>query len=410
VQIWRSPSNHGHSPWRSISPRWPRCHGRGSPHFPGCHEHAQWSDVFFAAAALAWAWDCVRSRRWPRLRAWHVFLALYLGTAVVSDLAAPPAEKAGWKLLGLAELCALAFVTEDMAERPGVARPIAWVTAATTLAVAAAALAGLTLFYAGVHTRLVGTYGDLVPSTLYARVQAGLYHPNLLASYCIFAAAVIARRDARLPLWLARLTGAALWLTVTFTFSRAFLGFTAAAAIRAAHTRRQCLAAAAYVAACAAMLVLLTVATLTLDPSRVWTADLNTTEPAPRWQTMTSSLRTLSDSPLLGCGSGVPPGLDQGHPVNAHLTLLGIAATLGLPALAAFVGIVLSLWRGRGHPLDTATWSGLVGLGLDSLASDIQNFRHLWVLFGLAAAPPEQTNIVGTARPSGQIDSGAYQG
>ena len=50
---------------------------------------------------------------------------------------------------------------------------------------------GLALFYAGVETPLVGGYGDLLPSRSYARVQAGLYHPNLLARYCIFAAAVV---------------------------------------------------------------------------------------------------------------------------------------------------------------------------------------------------------------------------
>jgi hypothetical protein len=26
-----------------------------------------------------------------------------------------------------------------------------------------------------------------------------------------------------------------------------------------------------------------------------------------------------------------------------------------------------------------------MGLGLDALASDVEDFRHLWVLFGLAA-------------------------
>jgi hypothetical protein len=358
------------------------------PPFPWLHEHAQWSDAVFAGAVVAWGWECWRNRRWPGLGAFHGALALYLSAAVLSHLMAPPEGQAGWKLLGLAELCALAFLTEEMASRPRVvpliARAIAW----TSLATAAAAMAGLVLFYCGWETPLVGGYGDLVPAERYARVQAGLYHPNLLASYCIFAAAVIARQDTRLPTSLRRGAQVALWVTVAFTFSRAILGFIAAAAFRTARTPLQRLAAGAYGAACVALLAFLTVANVVLDPSRPLAVTLNTGESSPRWQALTSSLRTVQTRPLWGCGPGDHPGWYRGGPFDAHLTVLNIAATLGLSALAAFVGIVVALWRRRSRPLDRATWGGLAGLALDGLASDIEDFRHLWVLFGLAGAPP----------------------
>jgi hypothetical protein len=350
--------------------------------------HAQWSDVVFAAAAVTWGWECWQRRRWPRLGALHAAIALYLTAAVLADLMAPPEYQAGWKLLGFAELCMLTVVTQDMASRPHVMPLIARAVAMTSLAAAVAALTGLALFYYGVTTPLVGGYGDLVPSERYARVQAGLYHPNLLASYCIFAAAVIARPDARLPSWLQRTVQGALWVTVTLTFSRAILGFVASAAIRAARTPRQCLAVRAYVVACVIILVFLTVENVTLDPSRPRAITLNTGEPSPRWEALTSSLRTVAIHPLWGCGPGGHAGWHRGGPFDAHLTPLNIAATLGLPALAAFAGIVAALWRQRGRPLDTATWGGLMGLGLDALASDVEDFRHLWVLFGLAAVYP----------------------
>jgi hypothetical protein len=358
------------------------------PPFPWLHIHAQWSDAVFAAATLAWGWECWRNRRWPRLELLHMALAAYLAAAVLSDCMAPPEGRAGWKLLGFAELCTLAFVTQDMARRPGVLPLIARAVAWTSLATAAAALTGLVLFYAGVTTPLVGGYGDLVPSKLYARVQAGLYHPNLLASYCIFAAAVVARPDAGLPSWLRRGAQAALWGTVAFTFSRAILGFIASAALRTAHTPRQRLAVAAYVAACVAFLGFLTVENLALDPSRPLAVGLNTRESSPRWDAFTSSLRTVAAHPLWGCGPGGKAGQHHDDRFDAHLTPLNIAATLGLPALVAFVGIVAALWHQRGRPLDRATWGGLLGLGLDALATDIEDFRHLWVLFGFAAAPP----------------------
>src|SRR5207244_10650378 len=124
----------------------------------------------------------------------------------------------------------------DLALRPGVMPAMGCVIAITSLLTAAAGIAGIGLFYAGVQTGLVGTYGDLVPSTHYARAQAGFYQPNLLASYCIFAAAVVNCRRAQLPLWLRRATVVALWLAVLMTFSRGILAFALAAAIRAANT------------------------------------------------------------------------------------------------------------------------------------------------------------------------------
>ena len=73
-------------------------------------------------------------------------------------------------------------------------------------------------------------------------------------------------------------------------------------------------------------------------------------------------------------------------PCDAHFTPLNVAATLGLPALAALVAVPILLWRRRSRPTDLAVWGGLAGLALDALAQDVEDFRHLWVLFGMAAA------------------------
>ena len=71
---------------------------------------------------------------------------------------------------------------------------------------------------------------------------------------------------------------------------------------------------------------------------------------------------------------------------RSHDTPVGVVATLGLPALAALVVLLVALWRGRSRPTDVATWSGLAGLGLDGLGQDIEHFRHVWVMIGLAGA------------------------
>jgi hypothetical protein len=277
-------------------------------------------------------------------------------------------------------------MTSDLASHLGVMRLIARAIAITSLLTAVAAITGLLLFYAGVGTPLIGGYGDLVPSVWYARVQAGTAHPNLLASFCIFAAAIIASKDADLPSRLRRCAQAALWITVMLTFSRGILAFGLAAALRGARTSHQRILTAGYAAACVLIMTLLTIWNLTLDPARPLEARINREAASSRWQAATSSLRTLHEHPLGGSGLGTSPGEYRGAPFDAHLTPLNIAATLGLPALAAFIAIMVFLWRERGQPMDLAIWSGLAGLGLDGLTQDIEDFRHFWVMIGLADA------------------------
>ncbi|MEK6320343.1 MAG: O-antigen ligase family protein, partial [Acidobacteriota bacterium] len=362
------------------------------PPFPWLHEHAQWSDALFAATAVAWVIERWRLGKWPSLRPPHAGLALYFVFACLSLLlAAPNLREGGPKLIGVAELCTLAFITSDLASRPGISPAIARAIAATSLVTFVAAIAGLVLFFTGVGSPLLGIYGELEPSPWYARVQAGTYNPNLLASFCIFAAAVVARPEGELPRWLHRVTLAALWITVLLTFSRGILGFVASAAIRNANSPRRRKLAAATAIACALFMVSATVWRPQLDPSHPLETRLERV-PSSRLQAVTSSLTTLIAHPLLGSGLGTSPGSYRGAPFDAHFTPLNIAATLGLPALVTFSFLIASLWRKRKRPADLAIWGGLAGLALDGLAQDIEDFRHLWVIIGLADANPPVTN------------------
>ena len=204
--------------------------------FPWLHENAQWSDVLFALAAALWAAGVVASRQWPRLRLVHAGLGLYLGWAALSLLAADPRPASGpTKLLGVAMLVALMVVTSELARRSGMPRAIGLTVAITSVLVAVAAVVGVGLSVTGRLTFLVGTCGDLLPGPLW-RAQAGFSHPNLLASYCIFASGVVAWPSAGLSRRLRRLAQVAITLTILLTFSRAILGFALAAAIRGATT------------------------------------------------------------------------------------------------------------------------------------------------------------------------------
>jgi hypothetical protein len=355
------------------------------PPFPWLHEHAQWSDAVFAAATLTWAVERWRARERPRFRAVHAALAAYLAAAVLSLLSADPRAASGpVKLLGLAELAALMVVTSDLASRAALPRRIALVTAGTTLLAALAAISGEALFYLDISTPFIGSYGDLVPGR-YARAQAGLTHPNLLASFLVFAWAATGQRDARLSSRLLRVTRAAIVIAAGLTFSRGVLALLLAILVARATTpaRRWC--ARVFACAAAAVIVLLSVRTLGIDPTRPLDAQFGDGAPSRR-QAFVSSLQTLRERPWTGVGPGASPGSVRGVAFDAHFTPLNVAATLGLPALAAFLAIPVLLWRGRALPTDLAVWGGLAGMALDALAEDVEDFRHLWLLFGLAGA------------------------
>jgi hypothetical protein len=315
----------------------------------------------------------------------HGGLALYLAWAGIALLAASARPSSGpAKLLGLAMLAALFVVTSDMMGRPGMPAAVGRTLAVTSVLTALAAAAGVLLASLGTITPLVGTCGDLLPGPL-SRAQAGFPHPNLLASWCVFASGALAREDAGLSRTGRRVAQAALATTVVLTASRAILAYALAAALRHATTPSRRRAAGGLAAVLVLAMLALTAFNLTFYPLRPWDVRV-LPGPSARLEAVTTSMETLAAHPLLGTGPGTSPGRRGEEPFDAHLTPLNVAATMGLPALAGLALAVTSIWRARGRPTDLATWGMLAGLGLDGLGQDVEDFRHVWVALGLADA------------------------
>jgi hypothetical protein len=355
------------------------------------NERAIWSDVLVAASATVWAWESLRAGGRPRIRAFHVALGLFLAAGALSMLFAGDRTTAVENVVVMAELCILALLTSHFAADARRLNAIVLVVCLVALYTALLAVVGIGLFYAGVETSLLGVYGSLMPSEDYARVAAGFESPPLLASFCIFASALIARDDTTLPVAVRRATQVALAALVLATFSRAAIAFAAAVAIRVGYAHRRSRAvriAAAWAVACAvALTVGLTIGHLQVDP----TDPASTTYEVPgaengRWDYLGDGVDAFADRPLVGQGPGELTARFDGQALRAHMTALNIAATMGIPALAAIAFLLVTLWRNRRRPTPIATWSGIAGLGLDGLAHDIDHFRHVWALLGLADA------------------------
>jgi hypothetical protein len=353
------------------------------------YENAGWTDVLVVLAAVAWVAERARAGSLPSPRLFHVALALWIAAGLMSLAFADAKGTGARNVLLMLELAVLALLTSEFAsERRGL-RAIVVVIAGVSLVTAALAALGLALFYADVHTSLIGAYGEqFIASDSYARVAAGFSSPPLLASFCIFASAVVAREDSPLSARITTATQVALAAVVLLTFSRGALAFFMAMGIRAAY-RRLGPAAAGRVAlglvvATVAVIGALSAGRLHLDPTRPSTISYELPDPGNRREAFDTGLDTLADHPLTGKGPGTYVSLNRGQPFRAHFTPLNVAATMGLPALAALVFLVVVLWRERRRPPSIATWSGLIGLAVDGLAQDIEHFRHVWVMLGLA--------------------------
>ena len=129
----------------------------------------------------------------------------------------------------------------------------------------------------------------------------------------------------------------------------------------------------------------LTLWNVALDPTRPRQVHLRD-EPSTRLSALVTSAASFERHPVFGVGPGHLPGVRSAGPCDAHFTPLNIAATLGAPAMLAFLGIPALLWRRRRRPTDLALWGAMAGIGLDALAQDVEDFRHVWVLFGLLDA------------------------
>jgi hypothetical protein len=337
-----------------------------------------------------WALEKLRSRTLiGALRAWQLPLAVYLALALMSASEAVPGQGGSFKtVLLMAELAALAVISADFASVPERRRAIARVIIASSLVTVLLAVVGLILFYARVSNGLIGSYGDYTPSHLYARVRAGFESAPLLASYCIFASGIVASADARLTRRTRIATQVALGLMCAATLSRGILGFLLAATLRRAASiehRRRVLVSLAAGAVGMAVMALLTFGQLSGDPVKPSTISYSLGH-GRRYDAFTSSFTTLRHHPLLGIGPGALPGFNELGPARAHFTPLNIAATVGLPALAALIAMLWLLWRGRRRPTDLALWGSAAGIALDGLGQDIDHFRHVWLLIGLLGA------------------------
>jgi hypothetical protein len=319
---------------------------------PALPHHAQLAD---ALVPLALLWML---RRLPRPAGAWAAAAAYLAWAALS---AAIHAAGGWKILGVAELACLAVLAAslDEDERARVVR--AWVLGAAALAGVALLVSSLSA--AGVDTPWAAGGGELGWSF---RPKGLAASTNLLASLCLVPL-LVAAAERR---WgLAALFGVVLLLAASRTILAAGVGL----ALLWRPRGWKWLIGALIGTSLASMYV-----------------DIHGAGgPGIRWRIAASALQTALHHPLVGVGPTARPAMagwpGAGDPAlswDAHSTPPDVAATLGLPALLALALVFRRSLRRAEGVLAVALWATL----FDALTLDVEDFRHLWLLLGLAMA------------------------
>lgn len=352
-------------PWATVPPLgWP-------------HPHAQWSDLFLGLALVTWTPRLVGARR---ATAWTAAVVGYGAAAFLSWTASDRALTSLVHVAGMASLVASALLVADLATDDARRLWIVRAAAVGALSAAVLGLMGAALYFAGVPTPLIGSAGDLVPGA-YPRIQGPSLHPNLLASVCLFGSAMIP--VSGWPRGVRRGAQAVLVAAVLLTFSRTIVTFALALFLGSRRaTRRSAIAALVFAAV---VVVLPTVVNLRVQPLRPWSIAVDP-GPSPRAQALVSATRTFLAHPFTGIGPGRPPGTSEGVPFDAHCTIVNVAATLGLPGLIALAAVVVTLVRADPPRTGDPLWALLAALAVDSLATDVEDFRHVWIALGLVGS------------------------
>ena len=333
------------------------------------------ADLFFA---LAFAQFVVLRRAVPGRGAAVAIAAFAAGVAVSALFGGSPV-----KLLGHFMLAAIGWMAATAA--PESARLIRRALIAAGALAAATGVAAALGFYAGVETALLNIYGDLQAGD-YPRVRGTMIRANMMATVVATGLILLWFEPGLVPRpWLRRVVFGLGAVAMVFSFSRTIAPLVLGVAgvelwrragpvwLRAAWVGVACLAAAALWISIRYEVV--------LNPLRPWAVDVLGTD-GTRFAIWRDAAATLVANPVLGAG----PGVAVAEGWSAHNTWLNLWAGLGIVPLAAFAWLMLAA-------LGRAVSAGAAGVALalavalvDSVYTDIEDMRHVWLLIGVALA------------------------
>jgi O-antigen ligase len=285
------------------------------------------------------------------------------------------------KLLGHFELAAIGWMAASASA--GGARSMRRALVIASAIAAASAVAGVAFYYAGFDTPLLNVYGQLVTDD-YPRVRGTLVGANMTAFVVATGFLLLWFEPTLIPgIWARRLIFILGSIALLFTFSRVIVAI-AIVLVGAELWRRdgpwwmRLAWVTASLATAAALWVSIRYQVM-LNPLEPWAVAVLDTD-GSRFAIWRGAAAVIRENPIFGIGPGKP--VSGGW--TAHNTWINLWALLGILPLAAFTFLsaasVVAATRFRMWGVACALIVALIV----SLHMDIEDMRHVWLLFGIA--------------------------
>ena len=294
------------------------------------------------------------------------------------------------KLLGHFELAAIGWMAA-CASAAG-ARSMRRALVIASAIAAASAVAGAIAYYTGFDSPLLNVYGQLIRDD-YPRVRGIMVGANMAAFVIATGFLLLWFEPALIPCIRARrviyIIGA---IALLFTFSRTLVALAVVLAggelwRRGAPGWMRLAWVMASLAAAAALWISIRYQVV-LNPLEPWMVAVLDAD-GTRFAIWRDAAVSISENPIFGIGPG--NRFADGWP--AHNTWINLWAILGILPLAAFAYLsTASLVAAARYRLCGVACALIVAL-INSLHMDIEDMRHVWLLFGIAlsAAPGRLT-------------------
>lgn len=373
-------------------------------------------DLLFLTAAVTSVASMLVGRELPRFGAFHICLALYAIAMILSTVTSANLPHSAAKLVGKFYLIGIAALTCYIINSVVMLQKVvaAWTTGAAVAI--ALSLIGILLFYLGVTDPSINLvvhpiFGSLPPGN-YPRIEGFFAYPAMLCNFLgvSWMFLLLSTSLGWMRTRSALLVGSTLLIVNAFTLTPGFGGIFLSTAFflrdkLKASPPYATVALGAGVVAAAAFLFVATFTLFSYDAGGTGmplaTGDVTLSHRARAWQT---SLQTFSEFPIFGRGVGMPiarsefidPSGNRQLLTDAHNTYVSVLGETGLLGFVTFMGIVifvtLSLFRWRADDAITQAIRLCLILALadsffyQGLTGSYEDTRHLWVVFGMAAA------------------------
>ncbi len=385
------------------------------PELAGYTGNVQIADVVLLVTGVVWFVLWLARKRSIVWSPAYIFLAAYAVAVTLSAIFSIRPEQSAVKLIGKFYLIAIVFVTINIITSFDILKKvlIAWLVGSGLIILLS--LAGIAAYYLGFtdpnqNPVLHPIFGSLPPGR-YPRIEGFFNYPSLLCNYLSVTAAflVLAVSLGWLSKRLAVAFGICLLVVDVFTLTPGLGGIFLAAGLsiwtnaERVIVRRLAVSAGILVAALAFFAASVTLFSHTADGSSVpiATGEISRSHRAEAWRT---SFQSFLQNPILGRGIDVPvadsrftdPSGNRQLLTDAHNTYLSVLAETGIVGFFAFAAFVIYLFTGliriRQYDSVTAFVSTILLIAFidaclyQGLTGSYEDTRHLWALFGMAAA------------------------